>query len=169
MGKIRYFFAAFLGVFIYLVLQMPLSRAHWWQTFMEEEQSGQVVLTCFEKEKVPTSFTTFKMCLNVVGEKASLDIETKRRGDIPDNNSNADFINYQKVWKFLEKQEIGDTLSAKWVISNKNKVIFTTLDNDKNIGGTGNVFDKIFDGIWYFAAFVLLIGVFFIITAPKKT
>ena len=168
MGKIRYFFAVWFSLFLYFVLQMPLSQAHWWQTLMLEEQSGQVVLTSLEKENVASGFTAFKICLDVIGEDTSLDIETKCRCYTPSNTTNDDFINYGKVWKVLEKQEIGDTLSAKWVISSKNKIILKTINNDTSIRRTGNFFERAFDGLWFFTALLLLIGIISILTAPKE-
>lgn len=170
MPKIRYFPIAFIYLFIYFIIQEPLSYSHWWQTLMQEEQEGEVVLTCFEKERAASGFTAFTMCLDGIENTPSLKVETKRRHKIPYNdNTNKDFMNYQTVWKILEKQNIGDTLSAKWVVSRKDKIIFTSLDNNKDIGKTDDIMDKIHNGMQYFAALISLIAIFFVVTAPKQS
>ena len=77
-------------------------------------------------------------------------------------------LDYGKVWKALEKTNINDTISVKWIARTNKQPIFTSINNQSNIGlftskkGIFLIFNIVF---MIGASIVMLLAVYFMLIA----
>ena len=141
----------------------PFSIAHYWQTLNEPELSGQVVIEEMKCERFSRTYANYKLALKGQDNTPSLlfDKDLEHRVD-------STLLDYGKVWKALEKKNINDTISVKWIARTNKQPIFTSINNQSNIGlftskkGIFLIFNIVF---MIGASIVMLLAVYFMLIA----
>ena len=111
----------------------PLSIAHYWQTLNEPELSGQVVIEEMKYERFSRSRSNYKLVLKGQDNAPSLLFDKEVSSSL-EHDLDSTLLDYGKVWEALEKTNINDTISVKWVNRTNKPPIFTNINNQSNIG-----------------------------------
>ena len=111
----------------------PLSIAHYWQTLNEPELSGQVVIEEMKYERFAHNHSNYKLVLKGQDNAPSLLFDKKVLSSL-EHRVDSTLLDYGKVWKTLEKTNVNDTISVKWIARTNKQPIFTSINNQSNIG-----------------------------------
>jgi hypothetical protein len=112
----------------------PFSIAHYWQTSKKTELSGQVILVKKKYKRFSHNHYTYELILK--GQKNAPSLHFNERVVSSDlrNELDSTLLDYSKVWKALEKATVNDTIPVKWVARPNKQPIFTSINNEANIG-----------------------------------
>ena len=151
---------------MYFFLQ-PFSIAHYWQTLNEPELSGQIVIEKMKYERFSHNHSNYKLALKGQDNAPSLLFDKKVLSSL-EHDLDSTLLDYGKVWKALEKTNINDTISVKWIARTNKQPIFTSINNQSNIGlftskkGIFLIFNIVF---MIGASIVMLLTVYFMLIA----
>ena len=130
-------FMAFGGLLLFgwimKVLFEPFSIAHYWQTSKKTELSGQVILVKKKYEYFSHNHSNYELTLKGQNNAPSLHFNERVLSDLR-NELDSTLLDYSKVWKALEKATVNDTIPVKWVARPNKQPIFTSINNEANIG-----------------------------------
>ena len=131
--KLLLIFWILLYTYIMYFLLQPFSIAHYWQTLNEPELSGQVVIEEMKYERFSRSRSNYKLVLKGQDNAPSLLFDKEVSSSL-EHDLDSTLLDYGKVWEALEKTNINDTISVKWVNRTNKPPIFTNINNQSNIG-----------------------------------